>query len=72
LELLSLATQARVELLGQIGIINARGNVAGLGRDRFSIDVLKNAEDVKYMSETSRAVYKIAKAIRDIWAKIRL
>ena len=24
------------------------------------------------MSETSRAVYKIAKAIRDIWAKIRL
>jgi hypothetical protein len=24
------------------------------------------------MSETSRAVYKIAKAIREIWAKIRL
>jgi hypothetical protein len=24
------------------------------------------------MSETSRAVYKIAKAIRDIWGKIRL
>jgi len=24
------------------------------------------------MSETSRAVYKIAKAIRDIWGRIRL
>jgi len=29
-----------VELLEYIGIINSRGNVAGLGRDKFLVDVL--------------------------------